>query len=374
MMDYLVTYGVMTLDVLLLLIIFYIIFSNLPIKRVSGAVKGILVVVVLWFIARTFNFFMAEAVLGQLIRYGFLAVIILFPNEFRKLLDNIGRRRVFSWNTSRLIEKESRKEVAEAVVNLARRKQGAVIVIAREDNLDEEAKTGQLTGETVITKEIIEMVFMEGSKLNRGAMIIRDDAIVGVNARLPVASNTKLVEAGAGKRHLAGLGIVAKKDSMAIVVSGDTGYITMLGYVDGNVVIDFAMSLREFDLQEGIDENYIINRIEDFLKGTLKEDTKESKARKRGKKKEKVTKEKADKPVKEKKEKKVKEKKVKEKGKKRGRKKESQEGGGELEERELKEREFNPNRPPSERDILKEKIKKRESEQPLSRVDRRRKR
>src|SRR5690606_28600206 len=98
-LDYIVTYGIMTLDVLMLLVFFYIIFTNLPIRRIAGAVKGILFVVVLWFTSRLLNFHMAEAVLGQIIQYGFLAVIILFPNEFRKLLENIGRRRVFSWNT-----------------------------------------------------------------------------------------------------------------------------------------------------------------------------------------------------------------------------------------------------------------------------------
>lgn len=317
MIDYLITYGVMTFDVLLILAFFYVIFVNLPKRRLSGAVKGILFVVVLWFVARFLKFYMTEAVLAQIIQYGFLAVIIMFPNEFRKLLENIGRRRVFSWNTNRLIEPDSRKELAEAVVNMARRKQGAVIVIAREDNLEEEANTGQLVGEMVIKKEFIEMMFSESSKLNRGAMIIRDDVIISANARLPLANNQKLRDAGAGKRHLAGLGIVAKKDSMAIVVSGDTGYITLVGYVDDGVVLDFAMPLREYDLHDGIDETYIINRIEDFLKGTVKDVEEEGKGRKKkevktGGKKEKVKKEKK---VKEKKEKKVKKSKKSKKGK-----------------------------------------------------------
>lgn len=266
-LDYIVTYGIMTLDVLMLLVFFYIIFTNLPIRRIAGAVKGILFVVVLWFTSRLLNFHMAEAVLGQIIQYGFLAVIILFPNEFRKLLENIGRRRVFSWNTWRLIERESRKELAEAVVMLARKKNGALIVIAREDGLDEEAGTGNTIGEMEIKKEYIEMLFSETSSVSKGAVIIKDDAIISADARLPLARNKQLQDAGAGKRHLAGLGIVLKKDCMAIIVSADTGYVTMIGYIGDEVVTDFAMPLREFDLQDGIDESYIIERIDDFLRG-----------------------------------------------------------------------------------------------------------
>lgn len=266
-MDFIVTYGIMTMDVLLLLAFFYIIFKNLPIKRIAGAVKGILFVVVLWFVSRLLNFHMAEAVLGQIIQYGFLAVIILFPNEFRKLLENIGRRRVFSWNTGRLIELESRRELATAVVNLAKKKNGAVIVIAREDNLDVESATGNYVGEMEIKSEFIEMMFSKESPLRNGALIIKDDAIVSANARLPLAENRQLEDAGAGKRHLAGLGVVAKRDCMSIVVSADTGYITIIGYIGEKVEIDFAMPLREYDLHDGIDEDFIVQRIEDYLQG-----------------------------------------------------------------------------------------------------------
>lgn len=294
--DYIVTYGVMTLDVLMLLAFFYIVFTNLPIKRLAGAVKGILLVVVLWFISRLLNFYMAEAVLGQIIQYGFLAMIILFPTEFRKMLENVGRRRVFGWNTNRLIERESRQELAEAVVSMARRKQGAVIVIAREDGLDEESEKGTYIGEMAIKKEFIELLFDRDSKVSTGAVIIKDDMIISSNVRLPIANNRQLEDAGAGRRHLAGLGVVLKRDCVSIVVSGDTGYITMIGRLGGEVETDFALPLREFDLQDGIDETYIVDRLEDFLKGKDEEVIQAKKQKK--KKKQEPKKKPAEKPKK----------------------------------------------------------------------------
>lgn len=279
-MDFLQTFGLRVMDVLFILLFFYLIFSNLPMKRLGGAIKGMVVVAVLWFIANSLNFHMASAVLGNITQYGFLLLIIMFPTEFRKLLENIGRRRVFSWNTKRLIEQESRKEVANAVINMARRKQGATIVIAREDNLDEEIMNGEELGDVFISQNTIEAYFNPRSSTKDGAIIIRDDMILSAGSRLPIAKSTDLERTGAGKRHLSGLGVVTKNDCMAIVVSGDTGTISFFGKIDGKINVDFALKLRDIDLHDGVDANYVVNRIEDYLKGTDK-DEKSIKAKKR---------------------------------------------------------------------------------------------
>lgn len=266
-MDFLQTFGMRILDILFILMFFSFILINLPIKRLGGAVKGIISVAVLWFIANALNFHMASAVLGNITQYGFLLLIIMFPNEFRKLMENIGRRRVFSWNTRRLIEHDSRKELAKAVVNLAMNKQGATIVIAREDNLDEEILSGEELGDVYITQNMIETQFSPRSKTKNGALIIRDDMIVSAGCRLPVAKNESLESTGAGLRHLSGLGVVSKYDCMSIVVSEESGTISLFGKLGNKTKVDYALRLLEYDLQDGIDENYIVNRIEDFLRG-----------------------------------------------------------------------------------------------------------
>lgn len=285
-MDFLQTFGMRVIDVIFILLFFYLIFSNLPMKRLGGAVKGIIVVAILWFIAQTFKLHMAEAVLGNITQYGFLLLIIMFPKEFQKLLENIGRRRIFSWNTKRLIEHDSRKELANAVINLARRKQGATIVIAREDSLDDEIISGEELGDVFITQNMIESLFNPRSATKDGAMIIRDDVIVSSGSRLTIARNAELEKTGAGKRHLSALGVVTENDCMAIVVSGDTGTISLFGTIDGVTNTDYGLLLREEDLHDGIDAPFIVNRIEDYLKGTDKSVTdKKVKATKRSKEK-----------------------------------------------------------------------------------------
>lgn len=271
-MDFIQTYGKMLFDIGLIGLFLFILFSNLHMTRLIGAIKGVAVVAVLWFTARILGLPMAETTLGYVVQFSFLGLMILFPKDFRTLLENIGRRRAFSWNTQNLIRNDSREHLAKAVVSLARKRHGAIIVIAREDTLDEEALSGEFIGEMAIRQSFIEMLAHPESTTHKGAIIIKDDQIIAAKALLPVAENKSLESVGAGKRHLAGLGVVADKDCVAIVVSGETGAITMIGKLNGSISIDFAQPIKDVDLIDGIDEEFILKRLEDYLRGndTLK--------------------------------------------------------------------------------------------------------
>lgn len=255
------------MDIIFILLLFLLLFTNLPIKRMGGALKGLVLVAVLWFVARALNFHMAEAVLGNVTQYGFLLLIILFPKEFRRLLENLGRRRIFGGNTNNLISKESREELAKAVINMANRKDGGIILIAREDSLDDWIVEGEELGDVFINQNTIEMLFHPDSKVSGGAMIIRDDMILSANVRLPLTSSKALESKGAGRRHFAGLGAVTNSDAVAIVVSGDTGTISMFGKFDKKLSIDFGMKTLRGDMTGGMDETQFLNRLEDYLKG-----------------------------------------------------------------------------------------------------------
>lgn len=279
MLDMLIGYGKNALDIGIILLFLYILFSNLHVSRLMGALKGLGVVVVLWFIARTLDFPMAENTLRQIVQFSFLGLMIMFPKDFRQLLENIGRRRIFSWNTQNLIRNDSRNELAKAIVTMARRRYGGIIVIARESGLEDEIMSGDYIGEMAIKQDYVEMLVHPESKANRGAIIIKDDQIISANAQLPLTENKQLMSVGAGKRHLAGLGIVADKDCMAIIVSGETGAITMVGKFDDVLSVDFAMPLKEMDVVDGIDEDFIKYRLEEYLKGTSRTEKKEKRAK-----------------------------------------------------------------------------------------------
>ncbi|MGY4876101.1 diadenylate cyclase [Bacillus licheniformis] len=267
-----------TLDALVLATFFFIVFRNLQAMRVTGLLKGAILVVGMWLFARLFSLKMTESIVTIILQYAFLAVIIMFPKEFRGMLDRFGRRKVFSWNRDRLISMESRKELVRSIMDLSRKKRGALIVIAREDDLQQEIDSGTLLGEVNIKKEVIDLLFSSDSELNNGAVIIRDNAIVSANSRLPIVENQQLQRWGAGSRHLGAVGIVQEKDSIAIAVSADTGKITLVGYIGKNLSVDLGLELKEFNIQAGVDEQALLMRIDKLIQG--KGDSKKVKSKK----------------------------------------------------------------------------------------------
>lgn len=285
-MDFIITYGTMLLDILIIVTLFYVLLKNLPLNKLRGAVKGMLYVAVIWFVvARILNMPMASALLGTLTQYGFLLIVILYREEFKQAIEVIGRKRVLSTNTETLISTPSRKELAKAVMTMARKKHGGVIVIARESTLDDVILNGTETGDTYISQNFIQMNFHPESMQKGGALIIKDDMILSVDSRLPLARARELESTGAGRRHFAGLGVVTEYDCMSIVVSGSTGTISMFGKIDGKTQVDYARRVVDVDIHEGIDEMYVVSKIEEYLKGgTSKQQNKTKSTGKKNKK------------------------------------------------------------------------------------------
>lgn len=273
-MDLLSTYGIQILDVGFIIFLFIILFSNLPLHRMMGAFKGIIFIVILWFIAKILSLSMAETILSQIIQYGFLGIIILYPMDFKKLLENVGRRRFFNSNINSLISPIGRKELAKGLIQLARNKDGAIVVIAKGDNLDEEVETGMFVGEMDIKHEFIEMIFHKESKVKDGAVIIKDDEIIATNCRLPIAEFKGLRESGAGDRHLAGVGVVSERDCIALVVSGSQATISVIGYKKGKLFAEYSIPLKEENHKEGITEESLVTIMEQLLKDTTRKQAK----------------------------------------------------------------------------------------------------
>lgn len=278
-MDFISTYGLQILDVAFIIFFFIVIFSNLPLHRMMGVFKGIIFIIILWFFARLFSFSMAETILSQIIQYGFLGLLILFPNEFKKLLENLGRRRFFNWNINSLISLESRRNLAKALVNLAERKEGALVVIAKGDNLDEEIDSGKFVGEMAIESEFIEMIFHTDSEVKNGALIIKDNEIVSTKCRLPILRNEQLEKSGAGSRHLAGLGVTSAYDCIAFVVSETSAKISVMGYLNGKLSTEYALELKQFNVKEGITEDDLVTIMETYLKDNTRKKKPKKKAK-----------------------------------------------------------------------------------------------
>lgn len=258
-------YIALTIDMLFVFIFFYMVMKNIQSMRMSGIFKGMCFVFGIWIVARLFNFAITAQVFGTIISYSFLAVIILFPEEFKKVLDHYGRRNVSKWNKDKLLNKEGRKAIAEAAIELSRKKEGAFIVIARESSLYEEAERGDILGEINVTSRMIQTLFQREGDYSKGALIIQDNKMIAANCMLDIAKKEDLIRVGAGGRHLAALHISYAKDCVVLVVSGSTGKITIAGKEGKNVKYKFAMETTQTNIHDGLNAFDIEKLIEGFL-------------------------------------------------------------------------------------------------------------
>jgi diadenylate cyclase len=212
-----------------ILLVTYVIYKLIMVIRGTKAVqllKGITVIVVIWFISsllqlKTLNFIMTQA-----ITYGLLAIIIIFQPELRRALEQLGRGRFFSREVQ---EEELRKQSIEAIVKatsyMAKRRIGALMSIERETGLSEYIETG-IPVSAKLTSQLLINIFIPNTPLHDGAVIIRDNEITAAACYLPL-SESPFISKELGTRHRAAMGVSEVTDSITIVVSEETGGISI---------------------------------------------------------------------------------------------------------------------------------------------------
>lgn len=223
------------IDILLVAMLLYE-FYNLV--KGTGAINiflGIVAVIVLWKIVNAFEMVLLSAILGAFISVGFIALIVVFQPEIRKFLLVVGnprfiqdkRRRFLFWKLpSANDDKLDIDAIVAACQRMSQSKTGALVVLARTNELEEFIHTGVVLN-AKITPQLLETVFFKNSPLHDGAVIIANDCIKAAACILPVSSDTK-IPVELGLRHRAGLGISEKTDAIALVVSEESGEISIM--------------------------------------------------------------------------------------------------------------------------------------------------
>lgn len=225
------------LDVIDVLLVAYLMYQVYMLIRGTVAMNifiGILSFYLLWIIVKALEMQLLGNILGQVIGVGVIALIIVFQQEIRRFLIFIGNQ-YFSRNRlslERVIPinitpqpKVKIKSIIKAVINMAKTKTGALVVIARKSELTVYAETGDsLNAET--SSRLIESIFNKNSPLHDGALIIHGDRIVAARCVLPVSENLNLPP-NYGLRHRAALGLSENTDALTIIVSEQTGKISL---------------------------------------------------------------------------------------------------------------------------------------------------
>ncbi|AXA36783.1 hypothetical protein BRCON_2006 [Candidatus Sumerlaea chitinivorans] len=215
------------LDVLVVAGIFFAILAILRETRSSAALNGLIGVIlggfVLYALARILHLTATQLLFEKFWIVIVLMFLIVFQNEFRKALTDVGQL----WLFRRLFARsgEHMEEVLKAVRAFSRQKVGALICIERRTPLDRYADTGTLV-DALISCDLLRTIFMTYSPLHDGAVILRGDRIVAAACILPLSSNPSL-SSELGTRHRAGIGLSEETDAAVIIVSEETGTISL---------------------------------------------------------------------------------------------------------------------------------------------------
>ena len=225
------------IDIVLVALMLYYIYRLMRESRSANAFKGIMVFIVVWlFVSQVLEMRLLGTILDKLVGVGLLALIVIFQEEIRKFLFNLGGHQRMQalkrfFTSSKQKDKES-KEVKQMImplvmasINMSRQKVGALMVFERSATLDDIVATGDKI-DANINQRLIENIFFKNSPLHDGAMIISDKRIKAAGCILPVSHDLSIPKE-LGLRHRAAMGISEETDAVAIVVSEETGSISV---------------------------------------------------------------------------------------------------------------------------------------------------
>jgi len=247
------------LDIIDILLVASLLFYLFRLVKGTGAINimlGILSIYVIWFVVRTFEMELLTEILGQFVSVGVLALIIVFQPEIRKFLQMIGRRSIINkgpqsaWRRLWQIDNEvslNYSPVVKACEIMSENRTGALIVITKENSLDYFLESGEPL-DAKISDQLIQNIFYKNSPLHDGAIIISQNRIKAARCVLPVSENNNL-PANLGLRHRAALGITEQSDAIAIIVSEQTGKISLCKNAEIKKNLT-PLQLREFLAKE----------------------------------------------------------------------------------------------------------------------------
>ena len=219
------------MDFLDIVIVAFLIYKLLPIFRSTGTGRiawVVLGVVVISWLTEAMELHTLHFILSQLLAVGLIAIVVLFQPELRRMLDHVMNIKFKNFFGIEKPEQEMVPVIVQTVKAcevMGREKVGALIVFARDSRMDEYYKTGTMI-DGQVSEQLIRNVFFPKASLHDGAMIIRDGRVAAAGCVLPLSESNR-ISADLGTRHRAAVGISEVTDAITVVVSEETGAISV---------------------------------------------------------------------------------------------------------------------------------------------------
>ena len=220
-------------DILDILVIAYLIYRLLLVVRktnTSRLLKGVLLILLaMWLSDGRLNAF--NYLLGQIVSLGLVAIVVLFQPEIRRILEQVGSSKIPLLNifskpqVDRQVVEEAIHQTVEACADMSKSRTGALIVFERHNQTDEILRSGtKLDAE--VSSELLKNIFFVKAPMHDGAVLVRDGRILGAGCMLPLSRNVNLSR-DLGMRHRAGIGMSENSDAVVVLVSEETGSISV---------------------------------------------------------------------------------------------------------------------------------------------------
>ncbi len=247
-------------EILIIAFFLYHIILWMKNSRAWNLLKGILVIILFALIAYVFRFTTILWIAGKTINVALIALVVIFQPELRKALEQLGNKKYFaglfqfddSKEKMELFSEKTVNELVKASYEMAKKKTGALIVIEQKINLEDYIKTG-ITVDAYVTNQLLINIFEHNTPLHDGAVIIRGNRIVSATCYLPLSDNMELSKE-LGTRHRAGTGVSEVTDAFVIIVSEETGKVSVA---------------HNGELVRNVDAEYLHNKLELLKIGNL---------------------------------------------------------------------------------------------------------
>lgn len=224
MREVILRYGLYVIDVLVVTLLFYWLFLLVRGTRTAQALKGLVVLVIVAFIAQRLELNAFNFLIGRFWPVFILAFVILFQPELRRALAEVGQRHFFR-GFLKEAETGYLEEIIEAVDILSKKKKGALIALEREAGLKTYIETG-IRIDSEVSRELLSTIFLPSTPLHDGAVIIQGNRVAAAGCLLPFTRDPD-VSKRMGMRHRAALGLSEETDAVVIIVSEETGKISL---------------------------------------------------------------------------------------------------------------------------------------------------
>ena len=228
---YLMTFKVSDiLDILIMAFVIYKLLTLVKTSRVANPLKGVFIFLVILWISTFLNLHGISYLMGKMVEWGVLALIILFQPEIRRVLEQVGSRKLnllglFSHGEAINMMEHTIGQTVLACTEMSKSRTGALIVFEREILLDDMVRSGTVL-DAAVSGELLKNIFFVKAPMHDGAVIIRHGRLLGAGCMLPLSKNVNLSR-DLGMRHRAGIGMSENSVAVVVIVSEETGTISV---------------------------------------------------------------------------------------------------------------------------------------------------